>query len=268
MVDSPRYVLTIAGSDPSGGAGIQADLKTFAAFGVYGMAVITALTAQNTRGVRAIHCPPVPFVAEELSAVFDDIRVDGVKTGMLPNSAVIRAVAACLAERIAVPLVVDPVMVATSGDRLIEDDAVEALRHHLFPLAALVTPNIEEAAVLAGHPVADLPAARSAARGLLREGPRAVLVKGLPDGPDLVDLLVFADGERAYRHPALRVGPTHGTGCTLSAAIAASLARGDDLPLAVERAVDYVSRAIREARPVGSGGLPLNHLVRPAGGGS
>jgi hydroxymethylpyrimidine/phosphomethylpyrimidine kinase len=266
-VAATPHVLTVAGSDPSGGAGIQADLKTFAAFRVYGMAVVTALTAQNTRGVRAIHGPPPEFVAAQLDAILDDIRVDGAKTGMLPNAATIRVVADRLAGRLAAPLVVDPVMVATSGDRLIEEEAVAALVDHLFPLATLLTPNREEAAILARRPVDDLSGARSAGREILSRGARAVLVKGVPDGADLVDLLLSPGEERAYRHTALRVGPTHGTGCTLSAAIAAGLARGTSLPEAVERAVDYVGRAIRAARPVGGGGLPLDHLVRPGDGG-
>jgi hydroxymethylpyrimidine/phosphomethylpyrimidine kinase len=263
LSEAPDHELSNAGSDPSGGAGIQADLKTFCAFGVYGMAVITSLTAQNTRGVTAIHDPPAEFVAEQLRAVFADIRVDGIKTGMLKTEAVIGAVAGVLDERRSAPLVVDPVMVATSGDRLIEDAAVFALKRLLFPLATIVTPNREEAEVLFNRPVRDLVAAREAVRSIADLGPRAVLLKGVREGSEFVDLLFDEEGAREFRHPALPVGATHGTGCTLSSALAAGLAEGLPLDAAVGRATDYVWRAIRSARPVGGGGLPLNHLERP-----
>jgi len=255
------HVLTIAGSDPGGGAGIQADLKTFHAFGVYGLAVITSLTAQNTRGVTGIHDVPAEFVAEQLRTVFADIRVDAAKTGMLKSAEIVRAVALGTRAPLAGRLVVDPVMVATSGDRLIDDDAVAALTADLFPLAAVVTPNREETEVLAGGPVDGLDAARDAAREVLGTGAGAVLVKGLADGGDLVDLLVTESGEREYRRPRLDVGETHGTGCTFSSAIAAGLARGLDLETAVGGAKDYVWRAIGAAAPVGGGSLPLDHLV-------
>lgn len=263
MNDRPR-VLSIAGSDPSGGAGIQADLKTFAAFGAYGMAVLTSLTAQNTRGVTGIHDVPPAFVAAQIRAVLDDIRVDAVKTGMLKNEGIVAAVADALGDGRAGPLVVDPVMVATSGDPLIEAAAVAALRSRLFPLATLITPNREETEALVGGEVRDLRAAREAGRELLADGPDAVIVKGVRDGEDLVDVLVAADATTEFRRPVLPVGETHGTGCTFSSAIAAGLASGLAPMDAVERAKDYVWRAIRGAFPVGGGALPLDHRVPSA----
>lgn len=256
-------LLTIAGSDPSGGAGIQADLKTFHAFGAYGMAVLTSLTAQNTLGVTGIHDVPPGFVAEQIEAVFADIRVDAAKTGMLKSVEIIDAVAGCVSERLSGRLVVDPVMVATSGDRLIEDSAVAALVDRLFPVAAVVTPNRRETEVLAGMDVATPDDARAAAARIRERGARAVLVKGVRDGGDFVDLLVGDDVDEVYRRPELPGGETHGTGCTFSAAITAGLGRGDALPDAVARAKDFVWRAIRGARPVGGGSRPLDHHVGP-----
>jgi len=260
MADVP-HALTIAGSDPSGGAGIQADLKTFHAHGVYGMAVLTSLTAQNTRGVTGIHDVPASFVREQLTAVFDDVEVHAAKTGMLKSAEIIRTVAEVAGPRVSGRLVVDPVMVATSGDRLVEDEAIAAFRDLLFPHAAVVTPNREEAAVLAGREVVGIGDARQAAGAILDSGAAAVLVKGIPDGDDLVDLLLTADSEREYRLPSLPAGPTHGSGCTLSAALAAELASGRDLHTAVRRAKSFVWRAIRDAFAVGGGSVPLNHFT-------
>jgi len=258
----PRHhALTIAGSDPSGGAGIQADLKTFHAFGVYGMAVLTSLTAQNTRGVTGISNVPPEFVREQLETLFADCRVDGAKTGMLANAGIIDAVADVAGRHLAGRLVVDPVMVATSGDRLIEDDAVERLRARLFPLAAVVTHNREEAEVLLGSDVTDLDGARRAAEAILTSGAGAVLVTGMAHGGEITDLLVHTGGEETFTAPRLDVGPTHGSGCTFSSAIAAGLATGHDLVTAVARAKDFVWRAIRDAYAVGEGSVPLDHHV-------
>jgi hydroxymethylpyrimidine/phosphomethylpyrimidine kinase len=256
----PR-VLTIAGSDPSGGAGIQADLKTFSAYRVYGMAVITSLTAQNTRAVTGIHDVPPQFITAQLETVFDDIEVDAAKTGMLKSEAIIEAVAASLEERFKGYLVVDPVMVATSGDMLIEESAVKAQKRVLLRRATLVTPNRAEAEVLAGMKIRTPDQAADAARRILDFGPRAVLVKGILDRDDVVDLLAQATEQREFRRPRIEVRATHGSGCTLSSALAAALALGLDLPQAVESAKDFVWRAIESAWPVGGGSLPLDHLV-------
>ncbi len=259
------HALTIAGSDPSGGAGIQADLKTFHAHSVYGMAVITSLTAQNTRGVTGIENVSPAFVREQLETLFADCRVDAAKTGMLASPAIIDAVADACSERLAGKLIVDPVMVATSGDRLIQDEAVGRFRSRLFPLAAVITPNREEAEVLTGTVVRDLQDARRAAEQIRGSGVAAVLVKGI-EGPDeITDLLVHEAGEEVLSAPRLDVGPTHGSGCTLSSAIAANLARGAGLVEAVTRAKDFVWRAIRDAYAVGGGSVPLNHSVPRCG---
>jgi hydroxymethylpyrimidine/phosphomethylpyrimidine kinase len=252
------HALSIAGSDPSGGAGIQADLKTFHAFGAYGMAVLTSLTAQNTQGVTGIHDVPPEFVRLQIETVLADVRVDAAKTGMLKTPAIIEAVADAVDPALAGRIVVDPVMVATSGDRLIEDDAVDRMVARLFPLAAVVTPNREEAEVLLDGPIGDLEGARTAARVILDAGAKAVVVKGVTDG---VDLFVSEEAEEVLTRPMLDVGPTHGSGCTFSSAIAAGLARGDSLLEAVRTAKDFVWRAIRDAVAVGGGGVPLNHQV-------
>jgi hydroxymethylpyrimidine/phosphomethylpyrimidine kinase len=262
-VSAAPHVLSVAGSDPSGGAGIQADLKTFQAFGAYGMAVITSLTAQNTRGVEGIHDVPAEFVSAQIRTLLDDCRVDAGKTGMLKSPEIIAAVAEGLAGALDGRLVVDPVMIATSGDRLIEDRAVASLRRLLFPLAAVVTPNRQETEALTGRPLRGPADARDAGLTILEDGPRAVLVKGVRDGGEFLDVLVTRDGVREYRMPALDVPETHGTGCTFSSAIAAGLAGGRDLADAVARAKDFVWRAIRDAVPVGGGSLPLNHRVPP-----
>jgi hydroxymethylpyrimidine/phosphomethylpyrimidine kinase len=256
--------LTIAGSDSSGGAGIQADLKTFSALGVYGASVVTALTAQNTRGVQGVFPVPASFVVEQLASVMGDLDVKAVKTGMLANAAIVRAVADDLGRRPKRPLVVDPVMVATSGDLLLEPDAVESIVRTLLPLADVVTPNLAEAARLAERPIAGtLDDMVAQGRLILSFGARAVLVKGgHGEGSDAIDVLVTADGQRMFSGPRFNTPHTHGTGCTLSSAIAACLARGLALTEAVARAKTYVSDAIAAGRDlgVGHGHGPVDHL--------
>lgn len=258
-----KRALTIAGSDSGGGAGIQADLKTFAAHGVYGTSAITALTAQNTLGVMGVHVVPAEFVTQQIEAVAGDIGCDAVKTGMLATSAIVEATAAAV-EALDLPnLVVDPVMVAKGGDRLLSEDAVHAIKTSLLRLARVVTPNIPEAEVLAGIPITSLEAMRAAARAILGMGPRAVIVKGghLP-GSESVDLLVYAGGEQRLGAARLDVPHTHGTGCTFAAAIAARLALGDSLDEAARLAKEYVTGAMRHGIDVGKGHQPLNHFWR------
>ncbi|HEX4955482.1 MAG TPA: bifunctional hydroxymethylpyrimidine kinase/phosphomethylpyrimidine kinase [Thermoanaerobaculia bacterium] len=260
----PR-LLTIAGSDSGGGAGIQADLKTFAAHGGFGMSVVTAITAQNTCRVTAVHEVPPEVVAAQLDAVFEDLGVDAVKIGMLGNAAVIEVVAERLAAwrraGQAPPVVLDPVMVAKSGDPLLREEAVAALAGQLLPLATLVTPNLPEAARLTGLPVATLAERREAARALAARGP-AVLVKGgHGEGEEIVDLLLAEGSFTELRAPRLPTSSTHGTGCTLSSAIAARLGRGDSLPVAVGGAIDYLRRAMAAATPLGHGHGPVRHEV-------
>ena len=257
-------VLSIAGSDPSGGAGVQADLKTFAALGCYGMAVITALTAQNTRGVTGVHLPEADFVARQIDAIFDDIRVDAVKIGMLGTGAIVEAVADRLARHGARNIVLDPVLVATSGDSLGAPDVVEAMRRRLVPLASVVTPNIPEAMRFTGaaepRGLSDLAAM---AQEMMGQGARAVLVKGgHMEGDEASDLLFTGQGRHTFTQPRIATTNTHGTGCTLSSAIAAELASGADLPEAVERAKAYLTQALRSAAhlDVGHGHGPVNHL--------
>ncbi|MEZ5287647.1 MAG: bifunctional hydroxymethylpyrimidine kinase/phosphomethylpyrimidine kinase [Vicinamibacterales bacterium] len=260
--------LTIAGSDSGGGAGIQADLKTFAAFGVYGTSAITALTAQNTRGVSGIHLVPAEFVTAQIEAVASDIGCDAVKTGMLGTSAIVEAVAAAV-EALDLPnLVVDPVMVAKSGDRLLDDDAVHALRASLLPLARVVTPNLPEAEVLAGVSITSLDDMREAARRIASHGPRAVVVKGghLP-GNEVVDMLFEGGLVHEFVGPRVDGPHTHGTGCTFGAAVAAGLARGEDLTAAVARAKAFVAGAMATGIAVGAGHRPLDHFWQRTGHG-
>ena len=256
--------LTIAGSDSSGGAGIQADLKTFSAFGVYGASVLTALTAQNTRGVQGVEPVRPEFVEAQLRSVLDDLDVRAIKTGMLANSAIVSAVAGALARVPAVPLVVDPVMVATSGDSLLAPDAIAALKGELFPRATLVTPNLPEAAALLGVSVATSEnEAIEQARAIAVFGSQAVLVKGgHGHGAEAVDILVSGDAVVRLAAPRIETRHTHGTGCTLSAAIAALLACGEELERAVRRAKAYVSAALAAGRElgVGHGNGPVDHL--------
>jgi hydroxymethylpyrimidine/phosphomethylpyrimidine kinase len=256
--------VTIAGSDSSGGAGIQADLKTFSALGVYGASIITALTAQNTRGVTGIHDVPPDFVAAQMDAVFSDLKVDAVKIGMLSSRAIIEAVATGLDRQRAKNIVLDPVMVATSGDRLLAPDAVDALRNSLIARALIVTPNLPEAAALADAPLARTEAEMEAqARAILRLGVRYVLIKGGHGGGDeSVDLMIGGDGVVRLLAKRIDTKNTHGTGCTLSSAIAAHLARGLDVVAAAHAAKTYVTNAIAAADrlDVGSGHGPLHHF--------
>jgi hydroxymethylpyrimidine/phosphomethylpyrimidine kinase len=258
--------VTIAGSDSGGGAGIQADLKTFSALGVYGASVITALTAQNTRGVQGIHDVPAAFVGRQIDSVFSDLAVAAVKIGMLSRSDVIAAVADGLARHAGtIPVVLDPVMVATSGDRLIADDAVDALRARLLTRADLITPNLPEAAVLLGEPVAtDSATTVAQARRLVALGARAVLIKGgHAAGRESIDHLVTADGTlRTLAATRIATANTHGTGCTLSAAVAAGLARGLALGEAVADAKAYLTAALGAADrlAVGAGHGPVHHF--------
>lgn len=263
MVD---VALTIAGSDPSGGAGIQADLKTFHQHGVYGAAAITLLTVQSTRGVSHVEVMPAALVRDQARAVIDDVPPGAVKTGALGSAEVVRAVAELAAE-LACPLVVDPVMISKHGAPLLDDDAARALAEALLPHAFLVTPNAPEARALSGVEVTDRASALEAARVLATRGPRAVLIKGGHlAGPDATDFL-FVDGElHDIAGPRVASTSTHGTGCTYSAAITARLARGEALVPAVTAAKRWLTDAIRSAPGLGSGIGPLNHLwpVEPA----
>jgi hydroxymethylpyrimidine/phosphomethylpyrimidine kinase len=267
----PPIALTIAGSDSSGGAGIQADLKTFSAFGVYGASVITALTAQNTRGVQGVHAIPGAFVAAQLASVLSDLSVGAAKTGMLANAEIVTAVAEALAARPDLPLVVDPVMVATSGDLLLEPAAIAALKTRLLPRARLLTPNLPEAARLLGESQAStVDDMVNQARALVALGCRAVLLKGGHGSADpVVDVLVDAGEVTHHILPRIATQHTHGTGCTLAAAIAALLAGEVPLAAAVERAKLYVWRALEGGRrlAIGQGRGPLDHLfaLRRAG---
>jgi hydroxymethylpyrimidine/phosphomethylpyrimidine kinase len=253
--------LTIAGSDSGGGAGIQADLKTFAALGVYGTSAITALTAQNTVGLTGVHVVPPEFVVSQIDTIADDITIAAAKTGMLATEAIVCAVAD-LAKRRRFPwLVVDPVMVAKSGDRLLDERAVHALTTALIPLASVVTPNRLEAEALTGRGVRSRDEARDAAKQLIDLGARAAVVKGGHfDEPDVVDLLYDGRDFHEFRHPRQKSRHTHGTGCTFAAALTANLALGQPLPMAVERAVDYVAGAIAHGLAIGRGHGPLDHF--------
>jgi len=258
--------LTIAGSDSSGGAGMQADLKTFAALSVYGASAVTALTAQNTRGVSAIHPVPPDFVAAQLEAVFADLAVGAVKTGMLGGRATIEAIAVAFKRFAPRFVVIDPVMVATSGDRLLPADAVDALRTKLIPLAAILTPNLPEAAVLLSEPLASSDAAIvSQGRRLLSLGCSHVLIKGgHGHGSESIDYLISANATVPLAGPRFATQNTHGTGCSLSAAIAAGLAKGEDMETAVRNAKAFISAAIASADrfAVGHGRGPVHHFHR------
>jgi hydroxymethylpyrimidine/phosphomethylpyrimidine kinase len=255
--------LTIAGSDSGGGAGIQADLKTFAAYGVYGTSAITAVTAQNTQGVRGWLAMPAELVALQVTSVVSDIGADAVKIGMLANADVVRAVTAAIRELRLEPVVLDPVMIAKGGDRLLEADAVDALRRNLLPCVHIVTPNIPEAEVLAGRSISSIADMGEAGRRLLEYGPRAVLVKGgHAEGNESIDVLCLPAAIVEIRGPRLPGRNTHGTGCTLSSAIAANLANGLPIEEAVKEARRYLEGAIRHAPDVGHGHGPLHHMWR------
>ncbi len=258
------HALSIAGSDPSGGAGIQADLKTFAAIGAYGMCAITALTVQNTQGVRDVQGVPAGFVGDQIDAVFDDIRVDAVKIGMLGEAETIRAVADRLAHWRPAHVVVDPVMVAKSGHRLLAVDAVEALRERLLPQASVITPNLPEAGDLLGDGTApaDLESMHSAAERLAALGPAGILVKGGHlSGDQATDVLYEAGQYHLLHAPRVATDNTHGTGCTLSSAIAALRPRADSLAGAIRGAKHYLSAALQTADDldIGHGRGPVNH---------
>ena len=256
-----KTALTIAGSDSGGGAGIQADLKTFAAHGVYGTSAVTAITAQNTLGVTAWEAVASDLVTAQIEAVASDIGVDAVKTGMLANAAIVEAVGAAIASLDLPRVVVDPVMVAKGGAKLLDDEAVEAMKAELLPRAFVVTPNVLEASALAGIPVRNVHEARAAAERIAALGAAAVIVKGghLP-GADAID--VFFDGREfvELRAPRIETRHTHGTGCTFSSAIAANLALGRPLADAVARAKAYLTDAIRHAPGLGGGHGPLGHF--------
>jgi len=255
--------LTIAGSDSGGGAGIQADLKTFAAHGVYGTSAITALTAQNTVGVEGVHVVPDDFVTAQIEAVVSDLGCNAVKTGMLANSTIVEAVAAAV-ESLELPnLVVDPVMVAKSGDHLLDEEAVHALRWTLLRLARVVTPNIPEAEVLAKMTIASVDDMKEAARRIAMLKPSAVVIKGGHlSGPEVIDILLENGEYHQWVGPRIEGPNTHGTGCTFAAAIAAHLAKGAALTDAVPAAKAYVEGAMRNGIPLGKGHRPLNHFWR------
>ena len=261
-------VLTIAGSDSGGGAGIQADLKTFAALGVYGTSAITAITAQNTQRVVRVHHLPPDLVAAQIDAVASDISIDAAKTGMLGTAAVIEVVATKVGEYELRPLVVDPVMVASGGEALLEPDAVDTLRERLLPLATVLTPNLAEAETLLGRPFASWDDIREGAKELVALGAGAVVITdahgipGMNDKRPAVDLLY--DGRQFHEFTASRVDTTstHGTGCTFASAVAAGLAKGDELHGAVAMAKAYVTKALQAAYPVGQGRGPVHHFYR------
>jgi hydroxymethylpyrimidine/phosphomethylpyrimidine kinase len=263
MTDRPPRprALTIAGSDSGGGAGIQADLKTFTAYGVYGMTAITAVTVQNTKGVSGYEELPASVVSDQIRAVVGDIGVDAAKSGMLASTAIVEAVAEALQETPVPALVVDPVFVSKHGHPLLADDAVEALRRSILPLATLVTPNLPEAAGLSGVEVGGRDDMRRAADAILGLGAAAVLVKGGHlDGPESTDLFVDGSGEAWLAAERIDTPHTHGTGCTLSSAIAASLARGASLADAVRAGKAFVTEAIRHALALGDGIGPVDQL--------
>lgn len=256
----PAIGLTIAGSDSGGGAGIQADLKTFQHFGVFGTSVITAVTAQNTREVAGWVSVALEMIDMQIDAVATDLRPAALKTGMLADANVVELVAAAIRRHALAPLVVDPVMVSASGDPLLDPNAVGAMRTMLIPLATLVTPNLDEAEILLGETVRDVDAMERAGRALVARGATAALIKGGHlVGDATIDILVHGDRVRTFTHPRLATLHTHGTGCTLSAAITALLARGEGLEAAVERSIEWVHRAIATAPGLGGGHGPVNH---------
>ncbi|MGH6873227.1 MAG: bifunctional hydroxymethylpyrimidine kinase/phosphomethylpyrimidine kinase [Rhizomicrobium sp.] len=255
-----KRLLIVAGSDSSGGAGIQADIKTASAFGVHAMTAVTAVTVQDTRGVRAIHPVPAKIVAEQIAATLDDIGADAIKIGMLGSASVVKAVAAVLAKRARrIPIVLDPVMLSTSGRKLLTDKGAAALASRLIPLATLITPNLPEAGALTGERGSRRPDAERAGRKLIAMGARAALIKGGHATRATVDdVLVWKGGVEVYAFPRLKTRHTHGTGCTLSTATACGLAEGLSLPLAAGKAREFVQHAIETAPGLGKGHGPLN----------
>lgn len=260
-----KRALTIAGSDSGGGAGIQADLKTFAARGVFGMSVLTALTAQNTLGVHGVHEVPPDFIALQIDAVIRDLGVDAVKTGMLSNASIIEIIAAKVREHHLAPLVVDPVMIAKSGAPLLREEARTALMHTLLPLATVVTPNLHEARVLSGIDITTLEEMRRAAQAIHRLGARYVVVKGghLPETMEAIDVLYDGSTFQEFRAPRIETKNTHGTGCTFASAIAAELAKGNSVAQAVRLAKDYLTAILQASATLslGHGHGPLNHMA-------
>ncbi|MBA7678568.1 Pyridoxal kinase PdxY [subsurface metagenome] len=253
-----KRILTIAGSDSGGGAGIQTDLKTITVLGGYGMSVITALTAQNTMGVHAVFELPPDFIEKQIDSVIDDIGVDAVKTGMLSSSPIVHLVARKIKEYRLKRVIVDPVMVAKSGDPLLKEEAQKTLREELIPLAFLVTPNLPEASTLCGFTVKDLRTMKEAARYIYELGPQNVLVKGGHLEGAIVDLLFNGKDYYEYRGPRIPTRNTHGTGCTFASAIATELAKGNTVQAAVKRAKDFITTAIRFSLPLGKGHGPTN----------
>lgn len=257
-----RRALTIAGSDSGGGAGIQADLKTFCAFGVYGMSALTAITAQNTREVRAVFPLSQDLVVQQIGAVVEDIGVDAVKTGMLHNAQIVSAVSWAIQQFHLPKVVVDPVMVSKSGAMLLEEEAIVALKEELFPLALVVTPNIEEASLLSGVPVNSVKDMEKIARIIWKQGPRYVVVKGGHlQGDELVDVLFDGNDFYYYRGRKIVTKNTHGTGCTYSAALCALLALGYNVEEALSMVKEYMELVIQHALPLGKGFGPTNHLA-------
>lgn len=254
--------MTIAGSDSGGGAGVQADLKTFAANGVYGTSILTAITAQNTQAVTAVHEIPPEVVLAQMEAVFTDIGADAVKTGMLSSSEIIEAVAEGLSRFSSAPLVVDPVMVAKSGDRLLREDAVKSLRETLLPMAAVVTPNVPEAEALAEMRIESADDARVAAKRIWEQGPKAVVVKGGHLAGAAVDRLYDGEGFREFTSERVETENRHGTGCTFASAVASGLAKGMGLGEAVGSAKEFVTQGLIHSYRVGGGHSPLNHFWR------
>lgn len=255
-------VLTIAGSDSGGGAGIQADLKTFSAFKVYGTCAITAITAQNTKNVVDIHEVPIDIILSQISTVLEDITIDVIKTGMLSSNTIIGSVASYLSETHPKTLVVDPVMVSKSGHQLLMDDAVSALTKQLLPLATVVTPNVPEAEALSGIKIQSIHDSQEAARRIIALGSKSVIIKGGHLAGPPIDL--FYDGYRFQEFSAQRIKTknTHGTGCTFASAIAANLARGEDIIKAIEKSKTYVTNAIIQTYQIGHGNGPLNHFYK------
>ncbi|KAA5802447.1 bifunctional hydroxymethylpyrimidine kinase/phosphomethylpyrimidine kinase [Alkalicaulis satelles] len=261
--EHPRgRVLVIAGSDSSGGAGIQADIKTVTALGGYAATAITAVTVQSTEGVSAVHPVPADVIQGQIGAVLGDIGADCIKTGMIASAGVLDAVLQAIAEQggQTIPLIADPVMVAASGARLVDDSALEAMKTRLLPRAALVTPNIPEAEALTGLTISDIDDQRAAGEAMLKQGAGAALVKGgHGEGADVIDILVTRKGVRLFTRPRLKTRHTHGTGCTLASGIAALMAQGLPLDRAVEAAGDYLHEAIRQAPGLGKGSGPVHH---------
>ncbi|AFD08810.1 bifunctional hydroxymethylpyrimidine kinase/phosphomethylpyrimidine kinase [Solitalea canadensis] len=260
-------VLTIAGSDSGGGAGIQADLKTFSALGCFGTSAITAITVQNTLGVTAIHSIPVDIVKGQIKAVIDDLKPQAIKIGMVHSAELAKGIAEILLKEPSIPVVLDPVMISTSGHKLIEDETVDVLTSHLFPLATVITPNLDEAAVLTGVKLDNVDDMQKAAIKLLETGCRSVLVKGGHlKSKVLYDVFVDANGnELVFEGEFIQSNNVHGTGCTLSSAIGAYLARGERLNVAISLARDYIKEVIEAGKDVrtGEGNGPLNHFFNP-----